>query len=54
MGDEFAGIEYFPFASTELSLLAVNHRILELAETRPDILAYREPAITTEPPVLPP
>jgi hypothetical protein len=32
IGDEFAGIDSFPFASTELSLLAVNHRVLELAE----------------------
>jgi Phytanoyl-CoA dioxygenase (PhyH) len=32
IGDEFAGIDTFPFASTELSLLAVNHRVLELAE----------------------
>jgi hypothetical protein len=33
IGDQFAGIDYFPFASTEISLLAVNHRILTLAET---------------------
>jgi hypothetical protein len=33
IGDQFAGIDYFPFASTEISLLAVNHRILALAET---------------------
>lgn len=33
VGDQFAGIEYFPFASTEISLLAVNQRILSLAET---------------------
>lgn len=32
IGDEFAGIDTFPFASTEISLLAVNHRILTLAE----------------------
>jgi hypothetical protein len=32
VGDEFAGIDTFPFASTELSLLAVNHRVLALAE----------------------
>jgi hypothetical protein len=32
IGDEFAGIDTFPFASTEISLLAVNHRILALAE----------------------
>jgi hypothetical protein len=30
--DEFDGIDAFPFASTELSLLAVNPRIVELAE----------------------
>lgn len=30
--DEFAGIDSFPFASTEISLLAVHHRILALAE----------------------
>ena len=33
IGSQFAGIDYFPFASTEISLLAVNHRILTLAET---------------------
>jgi hypothetical protein len=33
IGDQFAGIDYFPFASTEISLLAVNDRILTLAET---------------------
>lgn len=33
LGDEFAGIDTFPFASTEISLLAVNHRLLRLAET---------------------
>jgi len=32
IGDEFAGIDTFPFASTALNLLAVNHRILGLAE----------------------
>jgi hypothetical protein len=32
IGDEFAGIDTFPFAGTEISLLAVNHRILALAE----------------------
>jgi hypothetical protein len=32
IGDEFAGIDTFPFASTEISLVAVNERILELAE----------------------
>lgn len=32
IGDQFAGIDYFPFASVEISLLAVNHRILALAE----------------------
>jgi hypothetical protein len=31
IGDEFAGIDTFPFTSTEISLLAVNHRILALA-----------------------
>jgi hypothetical protein len=30
--DEFDGIEVFPFASTELSLLAINPRLVELAE----------------------
>jgi ectoine hydroxylase-related dioxygenase (phytanoyl-CoA dioxygenase family) len=33
LGDEFAGIDTFPFAGTEVSLLAVNHRLLDLAET---------------------
>lgn len=33
IGDEFAGIDTFPFTSTELSLLAVDHRVLALAET---------------------
>jgi hypothetical protein len=32
LGDEFAGIDTFPFASTEISLLALHHRILTLAE----------------------
>lgn len=32
IGDEFAGIDTFPFASTEISLLALHHRILTLAE----------------------
>ncbi|WIN00307.1 phytanoyl-CoA dioxygenase family protein [Actinoplanes oblitus] len=32
IGDEFAGIDTFPFASAEISLAAVNHRILALAE----------------------
>lgn len=32
IGDEFAGIDTFPFASTQISLLTVNHRILALAE----------------------
>jgi hypothetical protein len=32
VGDEFAGIDTFPFASTQISLVAVNHRILALAE----------------------
>ena len=33
IGDEFAGIDTFPFTSTELSLLAVNERLRELAST---------------------
>jgi Phytanoyl-CoA dioxygenase (PhyH) len=33
LGDEFAGIDAFPFASPELSLLAVHHRLAGLAET---------------------
>ena len=32
IGDEFAGIDSFPFASTEVSLLAVHRRVLDLAE----------------------
>lgn len=32
VGDEFAGIDTFPFAGTEVSLLAVNHRVLALAQ----------------------
>jgi hypothetical protein len=32
VGDEFAGIDAFPFASTQISLLAVHHGILALAE----------------------
>ncbi|MES9541717.1 MULTISPECIES: phytanoyl-CoA dioxygenase family protein [unclassified Actinomadura] len=32
VGDEFAGIDAFPFASTAISLLAVHHRVLDLAE----------------------
>ena len=33
LGDEFAGIDAFPFASPELSLLAVHDRLAGLAET---------------------
>lgn len=33
VGDEFAGFDNFPFASPELSLLAVNHRVVRLVET---------------------
>ena len=33
LGDEFAGIDSFPFASTEVSLLAVHPRLVELAQT---------------------
>ena len=32
LGDEFAGIDAFPFASPELSLLAVHGRLIGLAE----------------------
>lgn len=32
LGDQSSGIDYFPFASTEISLLAVHRRILDLAE----------------------
>lgn len=31
IGDEFAGIDHFPFAGTEISLLAVHDRLLTLA-----------------------
>jgi hypothetical protein len=31
LGDEFAGIDRFPFASAEISLLAVHDRLLDLA-----------------------
>ena len=43
-GDEFAGIDSFPFASAEISLLAVHDRLIGLAETllaghrHPDLL----------------
>ena len=33
LGDEFAGIDSFPFASAEVSLLAVHDRLAGLAET---------------------
>ena len=33
VGDEFAGIDSFPFASTEVSLLAVHARLIGLART---------------------
>lgn len=33
IGDEFAGIDTFPFASADVSLLAVHPQILALAET---------------------
>lgn len=39
IGDEFAGIDTFPFAGTEISLIAVHHRILALAEA---LLADRD------------
>jgi hypothetical protein len=32
LGDEFAGIDTFPFAGAEISLTAVNHRLLALAK----------------------
>lgn len=32
VGREFAGIDEFPFTSTEISLLAVHHHLLDLAE----------------------
>ncbi|GAA1825146.1 phytanoyl-CoA dioxygenase family protein [Actinomadura chokoriensis] len=33
VGDEFAGIDSFPFASTKISLLAVHDRLVRLART---------------------
>ncbi|MFI0479372.1 phytanoyl-CoA dioxygenase family protein [Actinomadura sp. 9N215] len=33
LGDEFAGIDTFPFISTEISLLAVHDRLIHLART---------------------
>jgi hypothetical protein len=42
-GDEFAGIDAFPFAGTELSLLAVHDRVVRLAEellAAPDLRLY--------------
>jgi hypothetical protein len=33
LGDEFNGIDSFPFASTELSLMAVHERLITLAST---------------------
>jgi hypothetical protein len=33
VGGQFAGIDYFPFVSTEISLLVAHERILNLAET---------------------
>lgn len=39
VGDEFAGIDSFPFASTEVGLLAVQPRLVELAQT---LLAERD------------
>ncbi|MEV4622286.1 phytanoyl-CoA dioxygenase family protein [Asanoa sp. NPDC049573] len=43
VGDEFAGIDTFPFASTDLSLLAVHDKVLTLAAALlddDDILMY--------------
>jgi Phytanoyl-CoA dioxygenase (PhyH) len=43
LGDEFAGIDAFPFASPELSLLAVHDRLADLAEillADPDLRIY--------------
>ena len=42
--DEWAGIDSFPFRSTELSLLAVSDRLIDLAET---LLACRELRISS-------
>lgn len=39
VGDEFAGIDSFPFASAEVGLLAVQPRLVELART---LLAERD------------
>lgn len=33
VGDEFAGIDSFPFASTEVSLLTVHDQLIYLAQT---------------------
>jgi hypothetical protein len=43
LGDEFAGIDGFPFASTEVGLLAVHPRLVDLAEAllaEPDLRIY--------------
>jgi hypothetical protein len=42
--DEWAGIDSFPFPSTELSLLAVSDRVIDLAET---LLADRDLRISS-------
>lgn len=42
--DEWAGIDSFPFRSTELSLLAVSDRVIDLAET---LLADRDLRISS-------
>lgn len=39
IGDEFAGIDSFPFTSTEVSLLAVHRRLVDLAQA---LLAERD------------
>lgn len=43
IGDEFDGIDPFPFTSVELSLIAVHHRVVALAEALlggPDLHLY--------------
>jgi len=44
VGDQFAGIDTFPFAGVQLSLLAVQHRVVQLAEA---LLGVRDIRIYT-------
>ncbi len=45
IGDEFSGIDSFPFAIVQLSLLAVHLRIIDLVESPSGERAVRPPVL---------